>query len=304
MPRSTRPDGGSSAPEPPASRWRQESKPHSSRDPWPGAPATSRSSGRCWPTICCVGPHAARPTTAGSHDRRRLEPRHASPGGAASRSTPPAALPRSPSRRLTATHWSKCPTPRDRRCRRRRSDALAGRARLAGGRRGRGSARCRPTNFWRGRRWRSRLTAADLVGAMEGALDAGRPTYAEGAAASTACRSARSRPCSTCSPRPTSLIEGSLQRRRSTPPGRSTRSPPAEALAAAAVAKAYCARARPHRVRDRDPGARRHRQHVGVPGPRVPPAGAAVERRSSAATARSLAACSRTSDRGAAHGLR
>ena len=44
------------------------------------------------------------------------------------------------------------------------------------------------------------LTAADLVGVMEGTL-ALATDYA-GSAASTACRSARSRPCSTCWPRP------------------------------------------------------------------------------------------------------
>ena len=44
--------------------------------------------------------------------------------------------------------------------------------------------------------------------------------------------------------------------------------PPDEALAAAAVAKAYCARAARDRLRDRDPGPRRHRQHLGVPRPR------------------------------------
>ena len=35
---------------------------------------------------------------------------------------------------------------------------------------------------------------------------------------------------------------------------------------------------RPRRVRDGHPGARRHRQHLGVPGPRIPAAGAAVDR--------------------------
>ena len=48
---------------------------------------------------------------------------------------------------------------------------------------------------------------------------------------------------------------------------------PDDALAAAAVAKAYCARAAPDGVRDRHPGARRHRQHLGVPGPRPSSAG-------------------------------
>ena len=45
--------------------------------------------------------------------------------------------------------------------------------------------------------------------------------------------------------------------------------PAEEALAAAAVAKAYCARAATRRVRDRHPGPRGHRQHVGVPGSRL-----------------------------------
>ena len=45
---------------------------------------------------------------------------------------------------------------------------------------------------------------------------------------------------------------------------------PAAALGAGRVAKAYCARAA-HRVRDRDPGARRDRQHVGVHRARLPP---------------------------------
>ena len=54
--------------------------------------------------------------------------------------------------------------------------------------------------------------------------------------------------------------------------------PGTDALAAASAAKAYCARAARARVRDGDPGARRHRQHVGVPGPRVPAPGAALGR--------------------------
>ena len=49
-------------------------------------------------------------------------------------------------------------------------------------------------------------------------------------------------------------------------------------LQAGAVAKAYCAQRRAHRVRDRDPGARRHRQHVGVLRARAPAARLAVDR--------------------------
>ena len=55
--------------------------------------------------------------------------------------------------------------------------------------------------------------------------------------------------------------------------------PPDEALGAASVAKAYCTRAARDRLRDGDPGPRRHRQHLGVPGARVPPARAPVGRR-------------------------
>ena len=52
-----------------------------------------------------------------------------------------------------------------------------------------------------------------------------------------------------------------------------------EALAAASVAKAYCARAARAVCETVDPGARRHRQHLGVPGARLPAARAAVRRR-------------------------
>ena len=54
--------------------------------------------------------------------------------------------------------------------------------------------------------------------------------------------------------------------------------PSADALEAGSVAKAYCAKRGAHRVRDRDPGARRDRQHVGVLRARVPAARAVVER--------------------------
>ena len=54
------------------------------------------------------------------------------------------------------------------------------------------------------------------------------------------------------------------------PRGPSTRSSPATPLAAAASAKAYASRGRESGARDRHPGPRRHRQHVGVPGARLP----------------------------------
>ena len=66
--------------------------------------------------------------------------------------------------------------------------------------------------------------------------------YAADAAPVRRGRSARSRPCSTCWPTPSSPPRARAAS-PSTPPGRSTRSPADEALAAAAVAKAYCARA-------------------------------------------------------------
>ena len=55
--------------------------------------------------------------------------------------------------------------------------------------------------------------------------------------------------------------------------------PSADALAAASAAKAYCARAARDGVRDGHSGARWHRQHLGVPRPRLPAAGAALDRR-------------------------
>ena len=51
---------------------------------------------------------------------------------------------------------------------------------------------------------------------------------------------------------------------------------------------------RPHGVRDRHPGARRHRQHLGVPGPRLPAPGAAVERRARRRRAPASTGCSPT----------
>ena len=64
--------------------------------------------------------------------------------------------------------------------------------------------------------------------------------------------------------------------------------PPDEARAAGRVAKAYCARGCSHRLRDRHPGARRNRQHLGVHRPCVSAAGialvAVVRRRRGAAS--------------------
>ena len=51
-----------------------------------------------------------------------------------------------------------------------------------------------------------------------------------------------------------------------------------DALAAGSAAKAYCTRAARVGLRDRHPGAWRHRQYLGVPGPRLPASSAAFER--------------------------
>ena len=81
--------------------------------------------------------------------------------------------------------------------------------------------------------------------------------------------------------------------------------PPAEALAAGAVGQGLLRPRRPHRVRDRHPGARRHRQHVGVPGPRATCAARCCRATCSAARATTWRACSRThGTRRAADGLR
>ena len=54
--------------------------------------------------------------------------------------------------------------------------------------------------------------------------------------------------------------------------------PAGEALAAAAVAKAYCGRAARSVCETGHPGARRHRQHMGVPRARLPATRPAVGR--------------------------
>ena len=121
------------------------------------------------------------------------------------------------------------------------------------------------------------VTSADLVGVMRGALtlaDRLRPA----SAGSTAPPSDRSRRSSTCWPTPSSPWRARAAS-RCTPRGRSTRCRPAEALAAASAAKAYCARAARSVCETADPGARRHRQHLGVPRPRLPAPGPALGRR-------------------------
>ncbi len=71
---------------------------------------------------------------------------------------------------------------------------------------------------------------------------------------------------------------GSAQRRRCTRRGRWTRFPPPERTGGRGRGQGVLRPGCPRRVRDRDPGARRHREHVGVPGPCLPPASALVER--------------------------
>ena len=119
-------------------------------------------------------------------------------------------------------------------------------------------------------------TCADLVGTMQGArrprrrlrrrapaVRPGRRLVPGGAA--PARRRPRRSPRAPAAP-------------PSTRRGPSTRSPPAEAVAAGRRGQGVRRPGRARRVRDRDPGARRHRQHVGVPRPRLPAAGAAVDR--------------------------
>ena len=146
------------------------------------------------------------------------------------------------------------------------------------------------------------LTCADLVGTMRGAVDLA-VDYANGAPPVRRGRSARSRPCSTCSPTPSSLMEGS----------RSVALHAAWAVDALAADDALGRRrggqgllrpGRPHRVRDRDPGARRHRQHVGVPRPRATCAGRCCRATCSAAPAPASTACSPTTGSEVDRGLR
>ena len=135
------------------------------------------------------------------------------------------------------------------------------------------------------------VTCADLVGTMRGALDAGR-RLRRGRAGSTARPSAPSRPCSTCWPTPSSPWRA----RAASPctrPGRSTRCRAADALAAAVGGQGLLRPGRPRRVRDGHPGARRHRQHLGVPGPRLPAAGPALDRRARRGRAPTSTGCSR-----------
>ena len=126
------------------------------------------------------------------------------------------------------------------------------------------SAQASPTT---GTRWTAlglALTSADLVGTMRGPCSS--PPTTPRNAGSTARRSARSRPSSTCWPTPSS------PRRSASSPSRSPggRRPPAgDALAQAAVAQGVRRQAARTVCETRHPGARRHRQHLGVPGPRA-----------------------------------
>ena len=223
-------------------RWRRRSSPRSSAGAWP----THRSSGRRWPPSCDGSParrrRRSRETVAlGARPRARLGRR----GGARPDRSPstPRRRPRScwcrPAARLGAGR------ARPSRPATRRSDPTVGRPstrRRRTPRRRRRPAARRTTTSPAGRRSGSRSTCADLVGTMRGAVAARRSTTP----------SAR---------RQYGVAVGSFQavqhlladalrgdgglakRQRCTRRGRSTRSTPADALAAAAVAKAYCARA-------------------------------------------------------------
>ena len=136
------------------------------------------------------------------------------------------------------------------------------------------------------------LTCADLVG-----HDArrGRPRLRVRQGAPAVRQPDRLVPGRAAPPRRRLRGHGGLAQRRPPrgvggrrPRARTTRSP------AAALAKAYSAAGRPHGVRDRHPGARRHRQHLGVPRPRAPPPGPAVDRRARRRRRRASTACSPT----------
>ena len=74
-------------------------------------------------------------------------------------------------------------------------------------------------------------------------------------------------------------MEGSRQHRPARRLGGRRAAGARDALAAASAAKAYCARAARSVCETADPGARWHRQHLGLPGPRLPAPGPALERR-------------------------
>ena len=121
------------------------------------------------------------------------------------------------------------------------------------------------------------LTSADLVGVMRGAVAARRATTPP-SAASTA------RPIGSFQAvqhllADAFVADGGLAQRHP-PRGLGRRRPPARRGAGRRRGGQGLLRpGRPHRVRDRHPGARRHRQHLGVPRPRLPAPGAALERR-------------------------
>ena len=142
------------------------------------------------------------------------------------------------------------------------------RRRRCRGRRGRAIARSRALALT--------ITVADLLGTMEGVLDT-TTRVRQGAPAVRRAPSVRSRRCSTCWPR-----RGCWSRARSawrsTRRGRSTRCRAADALEAGSVGEGVLRACGAHGVRDRDPGPRRDRQHLGVLRARVPAPRVAVER--------------------------
>ena len=142
-------------------------------------------------------------------------------------------------------------------------------------------------------RWHSLGLAVDLRRPRRrhaGGADARRATTPQHRS-STAPPSARSRRCSTCWPTRSSPWRGRAAS-RCTPPGRSTRCRAGRA-GGGVGGQGLLRPGRARGLRDRHPGARRHRQHLGVPRPRLPAPGAALERGPRRRRRRTWTACSR-----------
>ena len=123
-------------------------------------------------------------------------------------------------------------------------------------------------------------------------------------AGSSAGPSARSRPSSTCWPTRSSLMEGSRSMARARRLGGRRARPRPTPWPPPPWPRPTAPGPRAHGVRDRHPGARGHRQHLGVPGPRLPAAGAAVDRHARRRRARASSGWSPTTGSEVGHGLR
>ena len=250
--------------------WRSASWPRSWAGDWP----TWRSSGRPWPASCGGWPGAAgRRARDGA-----LEPR------------PVVGARRGHRRRGAAGRGRR--RPRDRR----RALVLVGRAdggrvaqvglgpAVAGGRShppvggarsGRpspvaGATRPSPTTTWTGGRALGLAAGLRRSGRRHARCGgAGRRLRRRAPAVRRGHRLLPGRPAP--AGRRLRLTEGSRERHPACGLGR-RRAPAGRGAGRGGGGQGLLRPGRPRGVRDRDPGARRHRQHLGVPGPRLPPA--------------------------------